>query len=63
MSFIVCGRFVYFVSGRKYARKAINIEGIPRTSIGRGFQTHANLDINGAEIPNILEMVEQDPIA
>ena len=54
---------MYFVSGSQYARKEIKIDGIPKTSIGRGFQTHANFEINGAEIPNTLEMVEQDPIA
>ena len=63
MSFIVWGKFVYFVSGSQYARKEIQIEGIPKTSIGRGFQIHANFEINGAEIPKTLEMVEQDPIA
>ena len=54
---------MYLVSGRKYAKNAMHIAGTPRTNIGRGFQAQASFDIKGAEIPNILDMVEQDPIA
>ena len=39
------------------------MEGIPNTSIGKGFQTQANFEIKGAEIPNTLDIVEHDPIA
>ena len=63
VSFIVCGRFKYFVSGKKYARKEIQMDGIPNTSIGKGFQIQANFEIKGAEIPKTLDIVEHDPIA
>ena len=54
---------MYFVSGKKYTKKEIKIDGKPSVNIGKGFQMHANFDINGAEIPNILETVEHVPIA
>ena len=60
---MVCGKLMYFVSGKKYTKKEIKIDGKPSVNIGKGFQMHANFDINGAEIPNILETVEHVPIA
>ena len=39
------------------------IDGTPKTSIGNGFQIHANFGITTNETPNILHTKEQDPIA
>ena len=52
-----------FVSGRKYDKQPIIIEGTPKTNIGNGFQTQDSLDINAADIPNILDIVEHVPMA
>ena len=57
------GRLLCLVSGKKYTKKAIQIDGIPRINIGRGFEMQASFGINGTQIPSILEMVEHDPIA
>ena len=39
------------------------MEGIPSTSIGKGFQTQDNFDINAEDTPNILDMVDIVPKA
>ena len=54
---------MFLVSGKKYANNEMHIAGIPRTNIGRGFQVHASFGINGTEIANILDIVEQVPVA
>ena len=41
----------------------MSMEGNPRTNIGKGFQIQDNFDINEADIPNILEIVEHVPMA
>ena len=69
-SFIICyaslianGKFLFLVSGRKYAKDPIIIEGIPKTNIGKGFQTQDSLGINADDTPNILEIVDIVPKA
>ena len=62
-SSIVCGKSFPEVSGRMSAKIPDRMVGIPRTTIGRGFQKIAKAPTNGMHSVKIRDTIEHVPTA